>query len=158
VISRPTRRVGCSIDDEMNDQLRIRCACLLPTYTRYTGTTRCYMRGKAEKYVMAPLAKPFDCPIGSWVTWSTCIPEAGGLVRRPNPRWKIRLGVWRLDCWRRRSANRSCALERRGRRLVWSGFTLGVLGVDGFEGELSPLWRAMKKTIYLLVRRKLRSR
>jgi hypothetical protein len=68
--------------DGMNDPSR---ACVLPAFplpacTRYAGTTRRYVRGKAKKCVMAPLGKPFDYPFGSWTTRSVGVPVAGGLV------------------------------------------------------------------------------
>ncbi|KAN0131788.1 hypothetical protein V8E53_010316 [Lactarius tabidus] len=53
-----------------------------------------YMRGKVAKYLIAPLGKPFDHPLGSWMTLSACVPEAGGIIlpsRRPNPQWQTNL-------------------------------------------------------------------
>ena len=54
--------------DDMNDDPSLACVvhAFSPlAYTRYVGTTRCYMKGKAAKYVMASLGKPFDHPFGS---------------------------------------------------------------------------------------------
>jgi hypothetical protein len=105
--------LGCM--DVMNDLSR---ACIVPAFSlpTYTGTTVYYMRGKVAKYLIAPLGKPFDHPLGSWMTLSACVPEAGGIIlpsRRPNPQWQTNLQVWRLNCCHcgpHRSENRPCAL------------------------------------------------
>jgi hypothetical protein len=145
----------------MNDQSRawVLPAFCLPTYTRYTGTTRCYLRGEAGKYVMAPLGKPFDHPFGSWVTRSACagVPEAGELVLsslRPDPRWKTRFLVWKIDCCCHGSANRSCALARRKIRLVGSAFHLG----SGWLQEGGIAFMEKYDGTRYSVRRKIKSR